>query len=73
MSQTYSLVCHETRQSLWVGQGRGTMTTFYSGEASTMDRLGRFLAATQGKPLMLLCTDEGGDWIEYSEFEGGGT
>lgn len=70
MSQTFELVCHETRQKIWIGQGRGEMTSFYTGEPETMRRLRRFFVATKGKPLVLMCTDtEDGDWHEYEEFE----
>jgi hypothetical protein len=82
MSRTYSLVCPETRQKIWVGQahiedGREAgMTSFYSGVPETMERLGRFLQATRGKQLVLLCDDDnynsderGEEFIEYEEFE----
>lgn len=70
MSKTFSIVCHDTKQRLWVGQGRGAMTTFYSGQPEIMARLGRFLEATRGKALFVLCNDEDvGDVLEYEEFE----
>ena len=70
MSQTFRIVCHETQQQLWIGQGWGEMTTFYTGEQITMDRLRRFLVATKGKPLFLMCTDtDDGEWLDYEEFE----
>ena len=67
MSRTYSLVCHATNQKIWIGQGSKAMTTFYSGDTETMQRLGRFLEATRGQLLVLvddeyLCED-------YEEFE----
>jgi hypothetical protein len=70
MSRTYSLVCHETQQALWIGQGRYSdagMTTFYSGMPVVMQRLGRFLEATRGKPLVLLSDDERPDYKEFEE------
>ncbi len=72
MSQTFSLVCKETRQRLWVGQGWGAMTTFYYADEKVTQRLGRFLEATRGKPLVLLCVDEQGEeffegWEEFEE------
>lgn len=75
MSETYELVCHATRQRLWVGQGRQGhgMEIFYSGEPETLDLLKRFLAATVGYELILLCTDRPGqndDWLDYEEFKG---
>ena len=67
MSQTFSLVCHETKQQLWVGQGLyGVMSVFYSGQPLTMHRLGRFLNATRGKPIVLLREP---DFDDYTEFE----
>lgn len=65
MSVSYRLFCKETREAVWVGQGSSTMDTFYAGEPETMEKLGRFLAATQGKELVLI--DEHDD-IEYTEF-----
>jgi hypothetical protein len=70
VSQTFRLVCHETKQKIWIGQGWGAMDTFYSGEPETMERLGRFLVATIGKPLVVLNDgSDCGDWQEYQEFE----
>lgn len=69
MSQTFYLVCHESQQALWVGQGRGQMTHFYWG-AEDAQRLGRFLKATAGKSLVLMCSDtEGQAFEEYERFE----
>ena len=58
MSRTYSLVCEETKSCLWVGQGHGEMTVFYSGEPQTMERLGRFLRAHVGKQLALMDSEK---------------
>jgi hypothetical protein len=70
MSQTFELVCHGTKQKIWIGQGWGEMSVFYSGMPDVMERLRRFFVATKGLPLVLLCTDtEEGDWCEYEEFE----
>lgn len=70
MSKTFSLVCHETKQMIWVGQGSDTMTNFYGGQPGVMKRLGRFLEATRGKALTLICNDTEGVWLEdYEEFE----
>jgi len=69
MSQTFRLVCHETKQKIWIGQGQN-LICFYSGEPETMARLGRFLAATLGKSLVVLNdTTQCGEWQEYEEFE----
>jgi len=70
MSATFSLVCHETRQTIWIGQGYvDDMEAFYSGDEETMTRLRRFLQATMGKPLVLLCDDVHDEIAEYEEFE----
>lgn len=70
MSQTFELVCYETRQKIWIGQGWGTMTSFYYGMPEVMERLRRFLVATKGKNLVLMCTDtDNGDWCDFDEFE----
>ena len=70
MSQTFRLVCHETKQKIWIGQGWGKMDTFYSDEPETMGKLGRFLLETMGKNLVVL--DDNSDYDdcgEYKEFE----
>lgn len=69
MSQTFSLTCDETKQKIWVGQGWGLMTNFYSGEPETMRRLGEFLRTHEGKPIKLLCDDKTEDMLcEFEEF-----
>ena len=67
MSQTWDLVCDETKQKLWVGQGSGEMRTFYSGEDDVMENLKRFLVETAGKPLRLICSDIDYDCINYTD------
>jgi hypothetical protein len=71
MSRTYSLVCHATNQKIWIGQGpypEKGMSSFYTGEPSTMERLGRFLEATRGQ-LLILLDDEHlcPDYVEFEE------
>lgn len=62
MSQTFSLVCHEKRKRVWIGQGaNGVMSSFYSGNSSTMTALHRFLADTAGSPIELICDNLMGD------------
>ncbi len=68
MSYTYTLVCHELKIGIWVGQGWDRMTNFYSGMPEKMEKLGRFLEATRGKSLELVCDETSN--IEYDEFEG---
>jgi len=78
MSLSFSLICQETKQKLCVGQGHHffeppyapVMETFYSGEKDTMEKLHRFLQATQGKALMLVCDEHAAyinedDWREF--------
>lgn len=67
MSQTFSIVCHETKQKVWVGQGWGLMTNFYRGDPKTMERLGDFLRTHEGKPLFLLCDDSNDMFCGYQE------
>ena len=57
MSQTYSLVCHEIKGKIWVGQGYEKMTVFYSGEPETMSGLQAFLNASRGHPIFFVCDD----------------
>lgn len=67
MSNTFSLCCDATRQKVWVGQGHGAdMTSFYSHEESTMLKLGEFLKATLGKPLVLRCDDTDDTHLDYT-------
>lgn len=70
MSQTFALVCREAKLKICVGQGWHAMTTFYSGIPEVMGRLGRFLEATRGQPLVLLCDDtQGSQFEDCAEFE----
>lgn len=78
MSLSFSLVCDETRQRLWVGQGHHDPTQNY---APVMDvlyfdpvaacKLMRFLNATRDKPLRLVVNDypETVPTLEYEEFK----
>lgn len=68
MSRTFSLVCHDTKQRIWIGQGYEEMSSFYFGHRELMERLRRFFNATKGKNLVLLC-DDTDDECFYEEFE----
>lgn len=71
MSQSFHLICDDTKQTLWIGQGHGEkMTCLYSGEPKTMEKLEAFLNHTMGKPLRFVC-DEAHDRLAegYTEFE----
>ena len=65
MSQTFSLVCHETKKRIWIGQGWGKMDVFYSGEPNTLAALGSFLREHQDKPLVLVCDDKHEEIWDY--------
>jgi len=67
MSQTFSITCPETKTKVWIGQGFGQMTTFYSREPETMARLGDFLRKHEGKALVLLCDDTHEMLCDYRE------
>ena len=73
MSQIYSLVCHEIRGKIWIGQGWGEMTTLYSGESETMEGLKEFLNASKGRPIFFVCDDELPDDMDevfdYKDYE----
>jgi hypothetical protein len=70
MSQTFNLVCHAKRKKIWIGQGWGSMTNFYSGMPDRMEHLKRFLNDTRGHALVLLCDDtQGGEWQDYEAAE----
>lgn len=70
MSRTFSLVCRDTKQRLWIGQGYEEMNRFYSTDEH-LGKLHRFLNATRGKPIVLLCNDNEFDIdvYDYEEFE----
>lgn len=66
MSLSFVLVCPETKQKLWVGQGhhdctqgyKPVMEALYSGAVET-EKLREFLNATYGKQLALAVEDYG--------------
>jgi len=68
MSRTYSIICDETKQSLWVGQGSNIMTSFYSGDPDVMYRLAEFLRTHQDKEIKFVCADFHDDLVDYDEF-----
>jgi len=66
MSQTFSLVCDDTKQTLWIGQGHGgKMTCLYSGEPETMEKLQAFLNHTMGKPLRFSLDEDPDDYTDF--------
>lgn len=71
MSKTYSLVCSDARLKLWIGQGAETMQSLYT-DGEHAGKLRRFLCATQGKSIVLMCDDtQGSDYLDFKEFEPG--
>lgn len=74
MSSTYDLICVDKKIKIWVGQsrrGETGMASFYSGEPQTMLALGRFLQATEGHSLKLVCDDlDSDEAAECEYFEG---
>jgi hypothetical protein len=70
MSQTHSIVCHETKEMLWIGQGTGGMSCFYSGEPHTMEALRWFLAKNREHALNMVCCDTDEDCVYYACWSG---
>ena len=68
MSQTFSLVCHETKKRVWIGQGWGGMAVLYSGEQETMDALKKFLNDHLMDRLQFVCDDENDFVFNYDEY-----
>ena len=82
MSQTYSLVCHEIKGKVLIGEGGAEMSFFYgfipsdlspmvdcSEFPKAMEGLKDFLNASRGHPIFLLNNEtEGGENLEYREY-----
>lgn len=75
MSTTWDLVCDETKQRLWIGQGFAEgesgplpLGTFYSGQPQTMHALKEFLRATAGKSLRL-ASEHDETAADYEDFD----
>ena len=71
MSQTFYLVCHETKKRIWIGQGRGKMTVLYTGEKITMESLKKFLNDHMHKDIQFVCFDTSDTIHEYERYEEG--
>jgi len=71
MSDTWSLICDETREKIWVGQGNVSMSIFYSGEKSTMRELAEFLDRNKWKNLRLVSDMLCEDHEDYKELRSG--
>ena len=71
MSQTFYLVCHETKKRIWIGQGWGEMTTLYTGEKVTMESLRQFLNDHMYKNIQFVCSDSSDDIHEYERYKEG--
>jgi hypothetical protein len=71
MFHTFSLVCHETRTRIWLGQGWDTMTCFFGGDEQIQQDLRRFLVDHMEKPLRLVCDDPDAEMLKYARYENG--
>ncbi len=69
MSDTFYLVCDETKKKLWIGQGWGSMTNFYSGEKETMELLKRFLNEHISPKTIRFTSYHDDEVMEYECFE----
>jgi len=63
MSVTYSIVCKETKERLWIGQGN----YLYTGDKEVMDSLTKFLFETMGKTLLFICDDFNDEILDQTE------
>ena len=57
MSRTYSLLCNDCKESIWIAQGWKSMPetlTLYSGEKETMESLRDFLFTHEGHSLTFI-------------------
>jgi len=73
MSDTFYLVCPETKQRLWIGQSGDADGFFmYTGDRKVMNLLEAFLNETRGKALVVKLNNgvEGDEILFYTEFEG---
>lgn len=70
MSQTYSIVCHETKEKLWIEQGTGGMPRLYTSEPETMEALHWFLVKNRAHSFNMVY--EGRDWgcVNYACWSG---
>ena len=71
MSQTFSLICLETKERLWIGQGWGAMETLYRTPAHVA-RLMHFLNTHRDLTLRFVCDDLSDyiyddDWTEVGD------
>jgi hypothetical protein len=70
MSSSFSLVCRETKQKIWIGQGFGKAESLYSGEPQTMANLRLFLNEHANKPIEFVNTDFDDQSQSYEEWAG---
>ena len=69
MSQTFYIVCHETKKRIWIGQGGGNMKTLYSNDPGVMAALKLFLNDHIGKELHFICCSTDGQTLSYTRYE----
>ena len=72
MSQHLSLVCKETKQRIWIGQGMGEMSVFYHNEPELMKKLQTFLNDHRDKDIVFLCNDQNDYVYDYKSYDYGG-
>ena len=70
MSQTHSIVCHETKEKLWIGQGNGGMSCFYTSEPETMEALRWFFDKNRKHALNMVCNDTDEACVDYACWSG---
>jgi hypothetical protein len=70
MSQTHSIVCHETKEKLRIGQGTEGMGIFYTGESETMEAMRWFLDKNRKHALNMVGCDTGEICVDYACWSG---
>jgi len=69
MSQTYSLICRETKQAVWLGQGSFDELKSLYNDKKTHDALKLFLIETFGKQLEFVCDDANDEVFQYENLD----
>jgi hypothetical protein len=69
MSQTYSIICRETKQRVWIGQGdKENIISYYYGSPVVMENLLGLLNSTIGKKLEAVCNNTNEEVYDFEEF-----
>jgi len=69
MSNSYSLVCHETKVKMWIGQGWKECDVLYVGDKKTIDIFLNFLNDNRGKPLYFIDNNDDESVLEYKDYD----